>query len=117
MRAVFLLLGAGTLLAGCSPGPPQQAQSSPPSIAYRVPGNDAAATNEQAQNYCAHYGHAAQYRGDEPDSSGGEVAVYTCDGAPASPGAAATPPAISSGSSTPPAPSAPVSPPVPLKVQ
>lgn len=100
MRAALLPLAAGALLAACSSGA-REASSSPPTVSYRVPGNDAAQTNDQAQNYCARYGHAAQYRG-VAAGEGGDVAVYTCDGAPVAPSAATAAPVTPSGSTVPP---------------
>jgi hypothetical protein len=98
MRANLVLFAACAALA---PGASQadRVGATPPSLSLRVSGNDVPATNEEAQNYCARYGRAAQYRGVQ-DAAEGEVAVYTCDGAPAS--ALNATPAPSSGSTIPP---------------
>lgn len=100
MRAVFPLLAACAALAACSTGS-RQVNTAPPSVSYQVTGNGLARTNAEAQNYCAQYGHAAQYRGVQPSSSG-NVAVYTCDGAATGGSVTATPPPPQ-GSSAPPA--------------
>ncbi|HWI27411.1 MAG TPA: hypothetical protein VN668_10620 [Stellaceae bacterium] len=96
--ALPLLAAACATLAACA-GSPQPVSSAPPSVSYRVPNNDAAATSAEAQNYCAQYGHAAQYRGTEAAPEG-EVAVYTCDGVPQGTVGSTVPPA--EGSSVPP---------------
>jgi hypothetical protein len=98
MRAAVPLLG-GCVALSMWANQPNQAMSTPPAVSYRVRGNDIPATNDQAQNYCAQYGRAAQDRGDE-DADGGEVAVFTCDGDRV--GAPSATPAVPSGSSTPP---------------
>lgn len=82
MRAALPLLAACAVLAACS-NMGQQATSSPPSVSYQVTGNDVSQTNARAQNYCAQYGRAARYAGIRTTSSG-NVAVYTCSGAPGS---------------------------------
>jgi hypothetical protein len=98
MRAALApLVACAALAAGASEA--DRVSSTPPSVSLRVSGNDVPATNEEAQNYCARYGHAAQYRGVQGVAEG-EVAVYTCDGAPAS--ALNGTPAPSSGSTVPP---------------
>jgi hypothetical protein len=100
MRLALPLMAAACAgLAGCA-GTPRPVTSAPPSVSYRVPHNDAAATSAEAQNYCAQYGHAAQYRGIEA-AQGGEVAVYTCDGTPE--GTVGSSAAPAEGSSVPPA--------------
>jgi hypothetical protein len=98
MRAALpLLVGCVALVMWANQ--PNQVISTPPTVSYRVQGNDIPATNDQAQNYCAQYGRAAQYRGDE-DADEGEVAVFTCDGERV--GALRPTPAAPSGSTTPP---------------
>lgn len=89
--ALPLVTAACAALAACG-GAPQTVSASPPSVSYRVPNNDAAATSAEAQNYCAQYGRAAQYRGTEAAPEG-EVAVYTCDGAPQGTVGSTVPPA------------------------
>ncbi len=98
MRATAVLFVACTALAPRA-SQADRVSSPPPSVSLRVSGNDIPATNEDAQNYCARYGRAAQYRGVQ-NAVEGEVAVYTCDGAPVS--ALNVTPAPSSGSSVPP---------------
>ncbi len=78
MRLALPLFAASLALAGCA-GQSEPVASAPPSVSYRVPGNNVAATNAEAQNYCATYGQAAQYQGVR-EAPGGAVAVYTCDG-------------------------------------
>jgi hypothetical protein len=97
MRAAVPLLAVCALVAGCAAGT-EPINPTPPSVSYQVPGNNVAATNAEAQNYCLQYGHAAQFRG----VNTGDLAVYTCDGAPVS-GVAAVPPSYGYGSSVPPA--------------
>jgi hypothetical protein len=95
MRATLVLFVVGAALAGGA-SQADRASATPPSVSVRVSGNDVPATNEEAQNYCARYGRTAQYRGVQ-DAAEGEVAFYTCDGAPVS--ALNATPAPSSGSS------------------
>jgi rare lipoprotein A (peptidoglycan hydrolase) len=75
MRATSVLFVVGAALAGGA-SQADRASSTPPSVSVRVSGNDVPATNEQAQNYCARYGRAAQYRGVQDDAEG-EVAYST----------------------------------------
>jgi hypothetical protein len=98
MRAALAPLVACAAVAA-GPSQADRVSSTPPSVSLRVSGNDVPATNEEAQNYCGRYGRAAQYRGVQ-EAAEGEVAVYTCDGAPAS--ALNGTPAPSSGSTVPP---------------
>jgi hypothetical protein len=97
MRALLPLIAAAAALAACSTQP-NRVMSTPPTVSYRIPGNNVAATNAEAQNYCAQYGHAAQYQGVQA-GSGGNVAVYSCDGGATAEGSslppvAAPPPAV-----------------------
>jgi hypothetical protein len=78
MRVALPLLVSCAALAACT-SQPYPVNSTPPSISYRIPNNNVAATNAEAQNYCAQYGRAATYRGVQ-EATGGTVAVYTCDG-------------------------------------
>jgi hypothetical protein len=103
MRSALPLL-ACALLAAC--GGPRQATSTPPRVTYQVTGNDVSQTNVQAQNYCARYNHAAIFQGVQPSPSG-NVAVYSCEGAPAS---AAVAPAPLAGSTVAPGPPTPLTP-------
>ena len=88
MRAAVPLLAACALLAGCAAGS-APVNSTPPSVSYQIPGNNVSATNAQAQNYCTQYGRAAQFQGVSP----GNLAVYTCDGAPQGTVGSTVPPA------------------------
>jgi hypothetical protein len=76
--ALPLLLGCAALATACT-SQPNRVSSTPPSVSYRVSSNNVADTNVEAQNYCARYGHAAQYRGVQ-NTTDGTVAVYSCDG-------------------------------------
>jgi hypothetical protein len=100
MRATLpLWLGCAAALAACT-SQPNRVSSTPPSVSYRVSSNNVADTNDEAQNYCAQYGRAAQYRGVE-NAANGAVAVYTCDGTQT--GALSEAPAAPAGSTVPPA--------------
>lgn len=96
--AALPVLAACAALAACA-GQPNEVSSSPPTVSYQIPGNNAAATNAEAQNHCAQYGRGAQYRGTQATEAG-EVAVYSCDGPTASSMSAA--PVPLSGSTLPP---------------
>jgi hypothetical protein len=109
MRAALPLLAACAALAACA-NQPRQVNATPPSVSYQVPHNNVAATNAEAQNYCAQYGRAAQYQGVEAAATG-TVAVYTCDGTPIS-GTVGAIPSGGSGSSVPPDPYAAPAPPL-----
>jgi len=97
MRVALPLLAACATLVACT-SQPNRVNSTPPSVSYRIPNNNVAATNAEAQNYCAQYDRGAQYRGVQMTADGA-VAVYTCDGVQA--GAYSATPAPS-GSTVPP---------------
>ncbi len=78
MRIALPLLAACAAVTACS-SQPNRVNSTPPSVSCRIPNNNVAATNAEAQNYCARYGRAATYRGVQ-EATGGTIAVYTCDG-------------------------------------
>jgi hypothetical protein len=88
MRALFPVLAACVVLAGCSQAP-QQINSTPPTVTYQVTGNDISEANAEAQNFCARYNRHAQFEGVHA-TSWGKVAVYRCD--TAAPAAGAAPP-------------------------
>jgi uncharacterized lipoprotein YajG len=74
MRALLPLLALG-LVAGCSG--PSQVSATPPTVSYRVTGNDVAQAGVNAQQYCGQFGRTAQFQGIQPTSSG-NIAVYAC---------------------------------------
>ena len=81
MRAAVPLIAACAAcaaLAACASQPNAVNSAPPPTVSYRIPGHNVAATDAEAQNYCAVYSRAAQYRGVQatPD---GAVAVYSCE--------------------------------------
>jgi hypothetical protein len=91
MRRALLILAGLAVLGGCSPTERNRVSATPPSVSYRVTGNDISQANASAAQYCQRYGAGAQYQGLQSSSSG-NVAVYTCDGAPvASSGSSAAP--------------------------
>jgi hypothetical protein len=98
--AVPLLFAACAVLAACS-AQPNRVNSTPPTVSYRIPNNNVAATNAEAQNYCARYSRGAIYRGVQ-QAAEGPVAVYSCDGV--EPGAVGEAPVAPSGSTVPPGP-------------
>jgi hypothetical protein len=93
-HAIFLLAGL-VVVSGCSPADRNRVSETPPTpptVSYRVTGNDISQTNVIATQYCQRYGTGAQYQGLQSTTSG-NVAVYSCSG-----------PAAVSGSSVAPAP-------------
>jgi hypothetical protein len=82
MRAAALpLLAAIGVLAGCATDSQPVSQSAP-SVSYRVPANnDVSQANANAARYCQQYNTSAQLQNLQPGPSG-NVAVYTCTGAP-----------------------------------
>jgi hypothetical protein len=96
MRAAVPLIAACAALAACASQPAANT-TPPPTVSYRIPDHNVAATDAEAQNYCAVYSRAAQYRGVQATSAGA-VAVYSCVEAPAD----------SAGTTVPPAPPAPL---------
>lgn len=79
MRALLPLIAAAAALAACSSEPNTVASTPPPVVSYRIPGNNVAATDAEAQNYCAQYSRTAQYQGVQAGANG-NVAVYSCNG-------------------------------------
>jgi hypothetical protein len=75
--AVLVLAGLG--LAGCSWADRNEVTANPPSVSYRVTGNDISQANVSAQQYCQRYNAGAQFQGLQPTQSG-NVAVYACAG-------------------------------------
>jgi hypothetical protein len=90
--ALALSLGCAALAAACT-SQPNRVSSTPPSVSYRVAGDNVSDTAVEAQNYCSRFGHAPQYRGVQSEAEG-NVAVYTCDGVqtPAAPAGSTVPP-------------------------
>jgi hypothetical protein len=71
------MAAALSALAACEGYQPDAVSSSPPTVSYRVTGNDVSQTNVQAAEYCRQYGMAPQYQG--ITASGTEnVAQYSC---------------------------------------
>jgi hypothetical protein len=92
-RAILAIAGLAGLsaLAACVPDN-SQVSASPPTVSYRVSGTDISQANVSAAQYCQNYGTAAQYQGLQAMSAG-NVAVYSCNGAPvATSGSSAPPP-------------------------
>jgi hypothetical protein len=96
-RAIVLIAGLAGL-AACVPDTPQVSAATP-TVSYRVAGTDISQANISAAQYCGRYGATAQYQGLQATSSG-NVALYSCGGAPVA----------TSGSSVPPPYSAPYAP-------
>ena len=79
--AALPLLAAIGLLAGCATDSQPVSQSAP-SVSYRVPANnDVSQANANAARYCEQYNAGAQLENIETGASG-NVAVYSCTGAP-----------------------------------
>jgi hypothetical protein len=74
MRALALTLVLGAL-AACTG--PSQVAATPPTVSYRVTGNDVAQAGVNAQQYCARFGRTARFEGLQATASG-NVAVYSC---------------------------------------
>lgn len=97
MRAFLPLIAAAAAVAACS-SQPNQVRSTPPTVSYSIPGNNVAATNAEAQNYCAQYGRSARYQGVQAGTNG-NVAVYSCNGARAE--GSSEPPTVAAPATTP----------------
>ena len=82
MRAALPLLAAIGVLAGCA-SDSQPVSQSAPSVSYRIPGNDVSQANANAARYCQQYNAGPQLQSVQQSPSG-NVAVYTCAGAPGS---------------------------------
>ena len=103
MRAAVLpMLAAIGLLAGCA-SDSQPVSQSAPSVSYRVPANnDVSQANANAARYCEQYNTGAQLQAIQAGPSG-NIAVYSCTGAPgAAAGSIATPAYAAPGSAPPP---------------
>lgn len=94
MRRAILILAGLAALAGCSPADRDRVSATPPvppTVTYRVTGNDISQANVSAAQYCQRYGTGAQYQGLQASSSG-NVATYTCNGAPVATSGSSDPP-------------------------
>lgn len=100
MRHALLILAGLAGLAGCTYAERNQISANPPTVSYRVQGNDISQANVSAQQYCQRYNLGAQYQGLQATPTG-NVALYSCGGS--STGV--------SGSTVPPSPYATVAPP------
>ena len=92
-RTIFVLAGLA-VLGGCSVADENRVSATPPApptVSYRVPGNDISQANVSAAQYCQRYGTGAQYQGLQGSPSG-NVAVYSCDGAPVATSGSSVPP-------------------------
>jgi uncharacterized lipoprotein YajG len=78
MRAAVPLIAACAALAACAGHSNTVNTAPPPTVSYRIPDHNVAATDAEAQNYCAVYSRVAQYRGVQATSDG-TVAVYSCE--------------------------------------
>jgi hypothetical protein len=74
MRAFAFLFILGAL-AACTG--PSQVAATPPTVSYRVTGNDIAQAGVNAQQYCAQFGRTARFEGVQATASG-NLAVYSC---------------------------------------
>lgn len=84
MRRAIILLASLAALGGCSEADHNRVSSTPPApptVSYRVAGNDISQANVSAARYCQRYGTGAQYQGMQASPSG-NIAVYNCTGAP-----------------------------------
>lgn len=81
------------VLSACGGSGPRQVSSAPPTVAYRVPGNDVSQANMTAAEYCRQYGMGARLQTVQRQGSE-SVAHYACAGTPvgsAAPGYTANP--------------------------
>jgi hypothetical protein len=77
LRSCVITIAAVGALSACEGYQPDVVSSAPPTVSYRVTGNDVSQTNVQAAEYCRQYGMAPQYQG--LTASGTEnVAQYSC---------------------------------------
>lgn len=92
MRAAALpLLAAIGVLAACA-NDSQPVSQSAPSVSYRIPGNnDVSQANANAARYCQQYGAGPQLQSVRQGPSG-NIAVYSCTGAPGSAAGTLSPP-------------------------
>jgi hypothetical protein len=79
MRPI-IILAVLAALGGCAVADHNRAAATPPTVSYRIAGNDISQANASAAQYCQRYGTGAQYQGLRASPSG-NVAVYSC-GAP-----------------------------------
>ena len=87
MRAAGLsVLVAIGVLAACANESRPVSQSAP-TVSYRIVGNDVSQANVNAARYCQQYGASPQLQGIQQSPSG-NVALYSCAGAPGSTAAA-----------------------------
>lgn len=94
MRRAIVMIAGLAALGGCSDADYNRVSATPPApptVSYRVAGNDISQASASAAQYCQRYGTGAQYQGLQASPSG-NVAVYSCNG----------PPVATSGSSVPP---------------
>jgi hypothetical protein len=101
MRAAALpLLAAIGLLAGCATDSQPVSQSAP-SVTYRVTANnDVTQANANAARYCQQYNAGAQLQSIQAGPSG-NVAIYSCSGAPGAVAGSIAAPAYAPGSAQP----------------
>lgn len=76
----FSILALGVLSA-CGGSGPRQVSSAPPTVAYRVPGNDVSQANVAAADYCRQYGMGARLQTVQRQGSE-NIAHYSCAGTP-----------------------------------
>jgi hypothetical protein len=85
MRRAFILCAGLAVLGGCTVADHNRVVATspvPPTVSYRIAGNDISQASASAAQYCQRYGTGAQYQGLQASPSG-NVAVYSCGGAPA----------------------------------
>lgn len=75
MRMALTLLAACVAVAACTGS--REVSSRPPTVSYKVTGNNVTQANVKAAKYCARYGRSALLQGIQPEPSG-KVAVYSC---------------------------------------
>jgi hypothetical protein len=94
MRRALILLAGLAALGGCSVADENRVAATPPlppTVSYRIAGNDISQASASAAQYCQRYGTGAQYQGLQASPSG-NVAVYSCGGAPVAIGGGAVSP-------------------------
>jgi hypothetical protein len=90
MRRAIVLIAGLAGLAACVPDT-HRVGAAPPTVSYRVAGTDISQANVSAAQYCRRYGGSAQYQGLQATSSG-NVALYSCGGAPDAASGSSVPP-------------------------
>ena len=89
--AAFPMLAAIGVLAACANDSRPVSQSAP-TVSYRIPANnDVSQANANAARYCQQYGAGPQLQGIQQGPSG-NIAVYSCAGAPGSAAGTIAPP-------------------------